>query len=327
MSNSIILKDILNNESCELKQTIDNFMEESFNKLQNLMKSKVNKIISDKLDIFYNKESDVNTNELFDIPNDRVSLHKCEKPNLHFGNCFSLEYSNFPYEQRKVFYYKNILIIQNNDGHVTKENIYNHPFTIPMLFVLKYCNPINISNYLNCQSYNPECFYDEKFRNVDSSEFEEICKKEYNDIEEKKVKLENLIQDYTNKKKYYESLEEKNVQLEKLIQDYTNKKEYYESLEQQIIETRLEVENINSLYDELEEEKKELEGEKGELEEDIEELEEEKEELESMFIHMFLELEENKIPINETLQKKFDKIKINLIKKMNLLKKLKEMKK
>ena len=59
MSNSIILKDILNNESCKLKQTIDNYMQESFDKLQMLMKSKVDKIISDKLDLFYNKESKV----------------------------------------------------------------------------------------------------------------------------------------------------------------------------------------------------------------------------------------------------------------------------
>jgi hypothetical protein len=82
-------------------------------------------------------------------------------------------------------------------------------------------------------------FKKKEFQSVNSSDFEEICKKEYNDIEEKKVKLENLIE------------------------EYTNKKEYYESLEKQIIEVRLEVENIkkeysdkyNKEYIELEEEK------------------------------------------------------------------------
>ena len=66
MSNSIILKDILNNESCELKKTIDNYMQESFDKLQILMKSKVDKIVSDKLDLFYYKKSKDHEEILFD---------------------------------------------------------------------------------------------------------------------------------------------------------------------------------------------------------------------------------------------------------------------
>ena len=70
-------------------------------------------------------------------------------------------------------------------------------------------------------------------------------KKEYNDIEEKKVKLENLIEDYTYKKEYYESLEkqiievenikkeyieleEEKLRLRNLIEEYTNNKNYYE---------------------------------------------------------------------------------------------------
>jgi hypothetical protein len=71
MSNSIILKDILNNESCELKQTIDNYMKESFDKLQILMKSKVDKVVSDKLDLFYNKELDEHEKILFDQLNEK----------------------------------------------------------------------------------------------------------------------------------------------------------------------------------------------------------------------------------------------------------------
>ena len=60
------LKDILNNESCELKKIIDNYMQESFDKLQMLMKSNVDKVVSDKLDLFYNKESKEHEEILFD---------------------------------------------------------------------------------------------------------------------------------------------------------------------------------------------------------------------------------------------------------------------
>lgn len=231
MSNSIILKNILNNESCELKQTIDNFMEESFNKLQMLMKSKVDKIISDKLDLFYNKEFDDEREKiLFDQLNEKSTK-----------KYFMLEYGIPGDGDVKLLYYKNIIITQRNQRNEnTKEYIYNHNFTIPMLFIIKYCNPTNI--YYTCgigYNYDPEYFQKKEFQSVNSSDFKEICKKEYNVIEEKKVKLENLIE------------------------DYTNKKEYYESLEKQIIEARLEVENIkkeysdkyNKEYIELEEEK------------------------------------------------------------------------
>jgi hypothetical protein len=239
MSNSIILKDILNNESCELKKTIDNYMQESFDKLQMLMKSKVDKVVSDKLDLFYNKEFDDERKKiLFNEP------IKCDKSTEKF---FGLQYSNFPQGGCSMKYYKNIIKINWHDRTNNKEYILKHNFTIPMLFVIKYCNPIYMyNNYNVCQ--NPEYFQKEEFQNINSSDFEEICKKEYNDIEEKKIKLENLIE------------------------DYTNKKDYYESLEKQVVEARLEVENIKNEYNEkYKKEFTELEEEKLRLKNLIEE--------------------------------------------------------
>ena len=238
MSNSIILKDILNNESYELKKTINNYMQESFDKLQMLMKSKVDKFISDKLDSFYNKEFDNECEkELFDESNNKST----EK-------FFSFDYSTYDgCDHCTILYYKKNIIIVRNAGI---EYILKHNFTIPMLFVIKYCNPRYIRNI--DFSKNPEYFQKTEFHSVNSSvnssDFEEICKKEYNDIEEKKIKLENLIE------------------------DYTNKKDYYESLEKQVVEARLEVENIKNEYNEkYNKEFTELEEEKLRLKNLIEE--------------------------------------------------------
>ena len=54
-SSSIILLNILQDESCELKSAINTFMEEKLHDLELLIKSKVDTIVADRLDKFYNK--------------------------------------------------------------------------------------------------------------------------------------------------------------------------------------------------------------------------------------------------------------------------------
>lgn len=248
MSNSIILKDILNNESCELKQTIDNYMQESFDKLQMLMKSKVDKIVSDKLDLFYNKEFDDEREKiLFDYDGSyllsqayhifdddtKEYLENSDKKMFYIGITTSNCIVNYCY--KKIIVHVDYCFSSKN----TTYSVYKHNFTISELFILKYFSLFVGNSPIFQQGIDLITEHPEYFQNINSSDFEEICKKEYNDIEKKKVKLENLIQ------------------------DYTNKKEYYESLEKQVVEARLEVENIkneynekyNKEYTELEEEK------------------------------------------------------------------------
>jgi hypothetical protein len=54
-SSSIILSNILATESCELKNTIDRYMDTKLKELQDVMKSKVESVITGRLDKFYNK--------------------------------------------------------------------------------------------------------------------------------------------------------------------------------------------------------------------------------------------------------------------------------
>jgi len=153
MSNSIILKDILNNESCELKQAIDNYMQESFDKLQILMKSKVDKVVSDKLDLFYNKETKESKEHeeiLFDkdcIEGINGAYHRFDDDTKEYlkksdKKCFSLYFNyNCGYDNKSItmYYLKKIIIYQFHSSKINRSyyNYHKHNFTTPVLFVLK----------------------------------------------------------------------------------------------------------------------------------------------------------------------------------------------
>ena len=64
-SSSIILSNILATESCELKNAIDSFMDTKLKELQEIMKTKVESVITDKIDKFYNKSFEDHEKILF----------------------------------------------------------------------------------------------------------------------------------------------------------------------------------------------------------------------------------------------------------------------
>jgi hypothetical protein len=65
-SSSIILSNILASESCELKTTLDSYIDTKLKEFQEIMKSKVDSIITDKIDKFYNKSFEDHEKVLFD---------------------------------------------------------------------------------------------------------------------------------------------------------------------------------------------------------------------------------------------------------------------
>lgn len=328
MSNSIILKDILNNESCKLKQTIDNYMQESFDKLQMLMKSKVDKIISDKLDLFYNKESKVSKEHeeiLFDEDgrigiggvynllddNTKEYLENSDK------KCFSLHFSINYYNDNKsctMYYYKKIIIYKfySARSNGCYYNYHKHNFTTPVLFVLKNFAPQEKSLHQNdidktfCETrIDLITEHPEYFQNINSSDFEEICRKEYNDIEEKKVKLENLIQDYTNKKEYYESLERQVVEARLEVENIKN--EYNEKYNKEYTELEEEYTNNKKYYELIEEKNNDFEKEKEELQKEKDKIIIEKEKI-TFIKQKLLIMKEETILMKSELQREKEKL-------------------
>jgi hypothetical protein len=65
-SSSIILSNVLATESCELRTAIDSYMDTKLKELQDVMKSKVESVITGRLDKFYNKSFEDHDKVLFD---------------------------------------------------------------------------------------------------------------------------------------------------------------------------------------------------------------------------------------------------------------------
>lgn len=313
MSNSIILKNILNNESCELKQTIDNFMEESFDKLQMLMKSKVDKIISDKLDLFYNKEFDDEREEiLFDYDGSyllsqayhifdddtKEYLENSDKKMFYIGITTSNCIVNYCY--KKIIIHVDYCFSSKNNTY----SVYKHNFTISELFILKYFSLFVGNSPIFQQGIDLITEHPEYFQNINSSDFEE-----------KKVKLENLIEDYTNKKEYYESLEkqvvETGLEVENIKNEYNEKynKEYTELEEEKLRLKNLieEYTNNKNYYELIEEKNNDFEKEKEELQKEKEKIIIEKEKI-TFIKQKLLIMKEEVIFMKNELKKEKEKL-------------------
>ena len=65
-SSSIILSNVLATESCELRTAIDSYMDTKLKELQEIMKMKVESVITSRLDKFYNKSFEDHEKVLFD---------------------------------------------------------------------------------------------------------------------------------------------------------------------------------------------------------------------------------------------------------------------
>ena len=122
-------------------------MKESFDKLQILMKSKVDKVVSDKLDLFYYKEIDDEREEIlfnydgsyilskaYHIFDDDTKeyLEKSDKKCFLIGINTSNTITNWCY--KKIIVHVDNCYSSNNITY----SVYKHNFTISELFILKY---------------------------------------------------------------------------------------------------------------------------------------------------------------------------------------------
>ena len=70
--NSVILGNILNHEKCELKNSIDIYMDSKIKDFQVMMKKSVDDIINTKVNTFCNKPFDKHENVLFDLDGSKI---------------------------------------------------------------------------------------------------------------------------------------------------------------------------------------------------------------------------------------------------------------
>jgi len=225
-SNSVILTEILNSENSEWREAITSFMESKTKEFQTIMKATVEKTMTDKIGSFYNRSFNNHETVLFDVdPGDIgkkciASLHKLNIKAIeeNTGKCFVLDpvrESHNNQQRRRFYVFKNFIIIQTINswqGATDNYEFCNHLFPTDMLFALKH---FQIKDDYNCihgmlKIYNehPEYF------KQNCSEFESVCKREYEEIQKQKDHLKELINENTAKIDYYRGLEEQIRQME-----------------------------------------------------------------------------------------------------------------
>ena len=266
-SSSIILSNILLSESCELKTTIDSFMETKIKEFQEIMKSKVDSIITEKIDKFYNKSFEDHEKELFDRNGqDAINRYnrKIQKKINEHPACFMIEHSepsgngNGGTHKFQAYIFKNHIICMNLQPAVQYSNfdwdVYgaNHNLSIDHLFVIKHFQLKGIRSDLPTKILEEHPEYFKK----NCSDFEQICRKEYSEIEKTKSQLKALMDEQITKKDYYANLEKKikDIEIEK------------KQLEEERIKLKEEKEKMVFIKEKLMQMKEEVELEKQKIE-------------------------------------------------------------
>ena len=286
-SSSIILSNILASESCELKTTIDSYIDTKLKEFQEIMKSKVDSIITDKIDKFYNKSFEEHEKVLFDKEgahlideyNSRIhsniiqgysktyfEIEKFKKEKFmskENTKCFTISvstsYNGNDHRTRETSFFKTFIIERyyryNNWGDITANK---HNMSYDCLFAIKHFqvqidpNSGGSTTFsdLGLLEKHPEYF------KKNCSDFEEICRKEYSEIEKTKLQLKALMDEQITKKDYYASLEKKfkDIEIEK------------KQLEEEKIKLKEEKEKMVFIKEKLMQMKEEVELEKQKIE-------------------------------------------------------------
>ena len=283
-SSSIILSNVLATESCELRTAIDSYMDTKLKELQEIMKMKVESVITGRLDKFYNKSFEGHDKVLFDknglqlineynsgvkgfIEQQKLTDAQIKSnfplyplPTTENFNCFKVEFEQRGHaggsDIRELSFFKTFIIGRNSANPSCGQNrhwssqIYKHNLSSDCLFAIKHFQVAGgVST--NILEEHPEYF------KKNCSDFEALCRREYAEIEKTKKQLKSLMDENISKKDYYASLDKKN-------KDFEQEKKHLEEERQKIKEEK---EKMVFIKEKLVEMKKEVEFEKQKISE------------------------------------------------------------
>ena len=265
-SSSIILSNILATESCELRTAIDSYMDTKLKELQEIMKMKVESVITGKLDKFYNKSFEDHEKVLFDRDGSQpidgyhayvgwaadnwfqrkdiekgiktsFPLYPISKENMKcFTVAFEKPYANQGNQIRELSFFKTFIIERNSNPPSCGQcrhwscQIYKHNMSYDCLFAIKHFQVAN-------EGVGESCTPGRSFTDA--------------------IKLLEEQPEYFNKncsdfevlcRREYAEIEKTKKQLKSVIDENMLKKDYYTSLDKKLKE--------------FEQEKKQLEKEK-----------------------------------------------------------------
>ena len=275
-SSSIILSNVLATESCELRTAIDSYMDTKLKELQEIMKTKVESVITGRLDKFYNKSFEDHEKVLFDknglqliakynsdvkgyIEQQKLTDAQIKTtfplyplPTTENFNCFTIQYNESIYGQadriRELSFFKTFIIERKSEPPSCGQNrhwssqIYKHNLSSDCLFAIKHFQVVGGVSTKILEEH-PEYF------KKNCSDFEALCRREYDEIEKTKKQLKSLMDENISKKDYYASLDKKNKdfeqekkQLEEERQKIKEEKEKMVFIKEKLVEMKKEVE-------------------------------------------------------------------------------------
>lgn len=236
-SSSTILTKILTSETADWREAINQFMEQKTTEFQTIMKTTIQNTMSEKLSNFYNRSFD-HDDVLFDkdgtdiVKKTNVFL-ETNKNNGYMSvegrkmaqqkinelaqliktngyKCFNLscsQYTGNGNNSNTIYIFKHFLISNSKQSHDnTDRPVYiKHNLTNDILFAIKYFQIPHSGGFetgLKLYNDHPEYF------KQNCSEFESICKREYEMIQAKKDELQRLIDENVTKTDYYRGLED-----------------------------------------------------------------------------------------------------------------------
>ena len=283
-SSSIILSNVLATESCELRTAIDSYMDTKLKELQEIMKTKVESVITGRLDKFYNKSFEDHEKVLFDknglqliakynsdvkgyIEQQKLTDAQIKTtfplyplPTTENFNCFRIvSTENLGAQGRRIkemSFFKTFILGQTweNNGNLSSPALYKHNLSSDCLFAIKHFQVVvDVHGFtgVGLLEEHPEYF------KKNCSDFEALCRREYDEIEKTKKQLKSLMDENISKKDYYASLDKKN-------KDFEQEKKQLEEERQKIKEEK---ENMVFIKEKLVEMKKEVELEKQKISE------------------------------------------------------------
>jgi hypothetical protein len=274
-SSSIILSNVLATESCELRTAIDSYMDTKLKELQDIMKSKVESVITGRLDKFYNKSFEDHDKILFDkdglqlineyniivkgillqpynYTNEQIKKNYplYPLPTENF-NCFTVAVAygmnhglhNSGLQIRELSFFKTFIIERNSEPpyHPSQRqwssSVYKHNISYDCLFAIKHFQAANKA--VDFQPYTQYRSFTEAIKLLE--EYPEYFKKNCSDFE-------------ALCRREYAEIEKTKKQLKSLMDENNSKKDYYASLDKKLKD--------------FEQEKKQLEEERQKIKEE-----------------------------------------------------------
>lgn len=293
MSNSVVLRNIIDDESSELREGIISFMERKVNEFRALMKSNIEKAITEKLDDFYKRKFDDHDSVLFDtdgtdmvknalsflqtmttngtptgVEATKKRINELNKNvRTHGYKCFVVSCSHYTgngYDNNSIYIFKKFMITNTkragswNDPD--RPTHCSHNFTNDILFTIKH---FQIPQHYGFDQTGLK-FYNEhpEYFNTNCSDFEKVCQKERQLMDKQKETLEDLIHQNTTNIEYYKTLEK---QIREVESEKAKIQEEYKKIKEEKEKMRIVRQKLAAMKLELEKEKQQFEEEKNKI--------------------------------------------------------------